>query len=148
MILPINVQIYFFLSTVVAGIAVGILFDTYRIITGSNTINQIIMAISDLLFWILCALIIFIFLLFTNNGELRIYTVIGLLAGILFYFKLASKRFIIGLREIIYFISKLFRIIFILIVYPLKKIIYFLRYLLYILKRFLKWITGKFTKEK
>jgi spore cortex biosynthesis protein YabQ len=147
MILPVNVQIYYFLSTVIAGIAVGIMFDTYRIVTGINNINRIIMAISDLLFWVLCALIIFIFFLYSNNGELRLYTFIGLLGGILFYFKLASKRFIIALRGIIYFISKLFRIVFILIVYPLKRVVYLLRYLLYLIKRLVNKVKGKAAKE-
>lgn len=147
MIVPINVQIYYFLSTVIAGIAVGIMFDAYRIITGVNNINRIVLAISDLLFWVLCAMIIFVFFLYSNNGDLRLYTFIGLLLGILFYFKLASKRFIIALRGIIYFISKLFRIVFILIVYPLKRVVYLLRYLLYLIKRLVNKVKGKAAKE-
>ena len=147
MILPVNVQIYYFLSTVIAGIAVGLMFDTYRIITGANNINRIVIAITDLLFWVLCALAVFVFFLYSNNGDLRLYTFIGLLTGILFYFKLASKRFIIALRGIIYFISKLFRIVFILIIYPLNRIFYLLRYLLYILKKLIHKVRGKITKE-
>jgi spore cortex biosynthesis protein YabQ len=147
MIVPINVQIYYFLSTVIAGIAVGIMFDAYRIITGVSNINRIVLAISDLLFWVLCAMTIFVFFLYSNNGDLRLYTFIGLLLGILFYFKLASKRFIIALRGIIYFISKLFRIVFILIIYPLKRLVYLLRYLLYLLKRLVNKVKRKAAKE-
>lgn len=131
MILPVNIQIYYFLSTVIAGIAVGIMFDTYRIIVGINSPSRILTAIADILFWIFCAMVIFIFFLNTNNGDLRYYTFIGLILGIFFYFKLASKRFIISLRGIIHFILKLFRIMAILIIYPAKYIIYLLKYLLF-----------------
>lgn len=138
MILPVNIQIYYFLSTVIAGIAVGIMFDMYRVIIGYNNSNKLIRAITDVLFWIFCALSVFVFFLYTNNGSLGYYTFFGLLIGILLYFKLASKRFIIALRGIIYIIYKLFRIIFILITYPIKYIILLLKYILYGIKKIVR----------
>jgi spore cortex biosynthesis protein YabQ len=147
MILPVNVQIYYFLSTVIAGITVGIMFDTYRIIIGFNNPGRILVAISDILFWVFCALIVFIFLFFTNNGDLRYYTFLGLLLGILLYFKLASKRFIIALRGVIYFIIKVIRITIILIIYPIKRVTYLVKYILYNIGKRASTKKGKTTKQ-
>jgi spore cortex biosynthesis protein YabQ len=147
MILPVYIQIYYFLSTVIAGIAVGIMFDVYRIIVGFNNQSRILMAITDMLFWIFCSFAIFVFFLYTNNGDLRYYIFVGLLLGILLYFKLASKRFIIALRGIIYFISKIFRLIFIIIKYPIKRFTYLIKYILYKVGRFLRTKKDKTLKE-
>lgn len=128
MILPINIQVYYFLSTLLAGLIVGIFFDIYRIIRGFNTPNKIITAISDTLFWILAGFVTFIFFLYTNNGDLGYYTFVGLIAGLLIYFILISKGFIKVLGFIVYFILKFFRIIVILIIYPIKLIRYYTGY--------------------
>jgi spore cortex biosynthesis protein YabQ len=130
MILPVNTQLFYFLSTIIAGIAVGVLFDIYRVVLIYNNPNKILLAISDVLYWVLCAFITFVFFLYANNGNLRYYTFIGIIFGLFLYFKLASKKFIIAVRSIIFFVIKGFRLAYIIIVYPLKYILYFFKYLL------------------
>lgn len=131
MVLSIQVQLYYFLSTIAAGIFVGIMFDTYRILRGFNCPNKFITAVSDLLFWIFAALVIFIFFLYTNNGDLRYYTFVGLIAGLVIYFKTISKPFAKSLQWIIYFIIKALRMLLVLLLYPIRLLRYLLNYLLY-----------------
>ena len=137
MILPVNTQLFYFLSTIIAGIAVGMLFDIYRIVLVYNNPNKILLAISDVLYWILCAFLTFLFFLYTNNGNLRYYTFIGILLGLFFYFKLASKKFIIAVRNVILILIKIFRIIYIVMIYPIKYMVYFFKYLLMKMKMLL-----------
>lgn len=131
MVLPVNIQIYYFLSTLVAGVTTGIFFDIYRVIRGFNNPNKFITALSDVLFWILAGIIIFIFFLYFNNGDMGYYTFLGILMGILIYFIALSNKFIKGLTVFIYFIFKFIRIIIISIVYPIKLVRYMLRCILY-----------------
>lgn len=131
MIIPVNLQLYYFLSTVVTGLLVGIMFDIYRITRGLNSPNKIITAISDILFWVFAAVTTFVFFLYTNNGDVRYYTFVGLIIGMFIYFKLISRNFINFLRSLVYFVLKFFRLIIIFIVYPIKIMRYYGKYGLY-----------------
>ncbi|MCX7885462.1 MAG: spore cortex biosynthesis protein YabQ [Caloramator sp.] len=131
MILPINTQIYYFVYTAIAGIIIGVMFDVYRILRGFNSPNRLITAVSDLLFWIFTAILIFIFFFFTNNGELRYYTFVGLILGIFLYFKFISSIILKTLRFLIYYFIKFFRVIIILIFYPISLISYVFKLIIY-----------------
>lgn len=143
MVLRIDTQIYYFMSTILAGIAVGVMFDIYRILRGFNCPNKFVTAISDLLFWILAAIVTFIFMLYTNNGDLRYYIFVGLFVGLFMYFKLISKKFASVLGHIIYIIIKVFRIIINLIFYPIRLTKYAINYLFFRVKKVEKIIVKK-----
>jgi spore cortex biosynthesis protein YabQ len=124
MILPVEVQLYYFLSTLIAGLGVGVMYDIYRIIRGFNSPKKFMTAISDMLFWVLVAIITFIFFLQTNKGDLGYYTFIGLSIGVLIYFKYISKALLNALRWILYYIIKIFRLILIMLIYPFRLLRY------------------------
>ena len=60
-----NIQFSIILYALLAGILTGLMFDLYRIIRGSK-IPKAIIVVEDTLFWILAAMVIFTFLLYTN----------------------------------------------------------------------------------
>lgn len=124
MILPLEVQAIFLLAAFAGGILTGLLFDTYRIIRGFNSPSKVLTGISDILFWILTGVLVFIFFLRTNYGDVRYYTILGIIFGLLFYLRFISKWFLAILRRILYYIIKLVRLIFIIITYPIKIILY------------------------
>lgn len=134
MIIPVNIQLFYFLSTIITGLIVGIMFDIYRITRGLNSPNKIMTAISDILFWIFAAVTTFVFFLYTNNGNVRYYTFVGLIIGLLIYFELISSRFINFLRAVVYFVLKFFRLVIIFIIYPIKIIRYYSKYGFYKVK--------------
>ena len=70
--LDLSVQFDIVIYSLLAGLLTGVLFDAYRIIRGSN-ISKIVIWIEDLLFWMLCAVIIFTFLLYVNYAFLGFY---------------------------------------------------------------------------
>ena len=75
MLLNTEIQFSIIMYAILAGILTGAMFDLYRIIRGSN-VNKVIIAIEDILFWILAAMIVFAFLLYTNYAFLGAYVYI------------------------------------------------------------------------
>jgi spore cortex biosynthesis protein YabQ len=147
MIMPVNVQIYYFLSTIFGGLLLGVLFDFYRITFNINKPNKLLSAISDLLFWILCTLCIFTFFLYTNDGNVRYYTFIGLFIGSVIYMKLISKSLIIVLRGITLIIMKILRVLLNLFKYPIKCIKYLIKYIQYYIKKLVNVIFSGITRR-
>lgn len=117
--LEIGVQLDIIFYTFLSGILVGILFDEYRIIRGSNTI-KIISIIEDILFWILTAIIIFIFLLYNSYAFLGMYVYVFIIISLNLYFKFISKYIIIIEKFIGKIIIKVLRVIFKHLIYPIK----------------------------
>lgn len=117
--LEIGVQLDIIFYTFLSGILVGILFDEYRIIRGSNTI-KIISIIEDILFWILTAIIIFIFLLYNSYAFLGMYVYVFMIISLNLYFKFISKYIIIVEKFIGKIIIKVLRVVFKHLIYPIK----------------------------
>ena len=82
-----DVQFSIILYAMLAGILTGAMFDLYRIIRGSN-VNKIVIAIEDILFWILAAMAVFTFLLYTNYAFLGAYVYIFMIISLTLYLSL------------------------------------------------------------
>lgn len=121
--LPIAVQFDIILYAVLAGVLTGAMFDVYRIIRGSK-VPKIIIIIEDILFWILAALVVFCFLLYTNYAFLGAYVYLFMLATLFVYLKLVSPICLKFEIRILNFFGKVSRILFKNIIYPLKIIFY------------------------
>ena len=91
MILPLQEQFNIVIFSFLAGILIGLLFDGYRLIRGIISSKMLLM-IQDTLFWILTAMIVFVFLLVFNYGFLSLYVYVIITFGLLFYLALFSKR--------------------------------------------------------
>ncbi|MGL5821945.1 MAG: spore cortex biosynthesis protein YabQ [Sarcina sp.] len=103
MILPLEIQFNILIVSIIAGIFIGVLFDLYRVIRGINHSN-ILVAIQDILFWILSGLIVFIFILVFNFGFLTTYVYLLISVGLILYFSVLSKK----IFRIENFIGKIF----------------------------------------
>ena len=121
--LSLDVQIDMVVYSIFSGILAGILFDLYNIIRGFK-IPKIIVIIEDILFWILTAVIIFTFLLYTNYAFLGPYVYIFMILTLIIYLKFISPTVFQIEKYIISKIGKFIRILFKNIVYPIKIIYY------------------------
>ena len=83
--LDLSVQFDIVIYSLLAGLLTGVLFDAYRIIRGSN-ISKIVIWIEDLLFWMLCAVIIFTFLLYVNYAFLGFYVYLFIFLSLILYY--------------------------------------------------------------
>lgn len=123
MVISIDMQVKIVLFSFLGGLLTGVLFDLYRVLRGFNTI-KIIIIIEDILFWILCSIVVFIFLLYTNYAFITPYVYLCLSLGILFYIRVISKVFLKVQYSMIKYISKTFRVLFKHIMYPFRILFY------------------------
>lgn len=101
----------------VCGLGLGVVFDLYRVVSDELRLPRWIIAIMDILYWILAAIAVFRVLYFSNQGDLRVFVFIGLFIGIGVYFLLFSSfvqkttiLLIKVLKKMIWFVLRLFHI--------------------------------------
>lgn len=114
-----NIQFSIILYALLAGILTGLMFDLYRIIRGSK-VPKVVIVIEDTLFWVLAAMVIFAFLLYTNFAFLGPYVYIFMLISLAIYMKFISNKCINFELYVVNAVGKVFRIIFKNISYPFK----------------------------
>jgi spore cortex biosynthesis protein YabQ len=126
-------QVQLFILIVLAGMAMGILFDFYRVVRGIFRLKLIMTSFLDLLYWLVAVFVVFGVLLAGNWGEVRLYVFIALLTGAYLYYRYFSRysmhlmihiirKFIVALnylRLVLLGIIKPFRYIAALIIKPL-----------------------------
>lgn len=121
-------QLYTLFIFTISGIIIGLFFDIFRIFRRSFKTSDLVTYLQDTIFWI-CTGIFILFILFEfNNGQIRSYTIIGLVVGIIVYMFTISKYFIkINVKIITFFKNVISKILFI-VLFPV-------RFLLKILKK-------------
>ena len=78
-------QLFCLIVFIFTGIAIGILFDIFRILRKSFKTVDFITYLQDILFWVLAGCIM-LFSIFTfNDGEIRSYVWIGIILGVIIY---------------------------------------------------------------
>ena len=83
--MDIRAEVYAFLTMVYCGVIMGILFDIYREKKRHFRKIPIIDPIEDILFWIVQAGVLFLFLYWSNYGEIRMFSILGVIAGAIVY---------------------------------------------------------------
>lgn len=115
-------QLYLLFIFIISGIVIGIFFDIFRILRKSFKTSDLITYIEDALFWIITAIFLLVIIFIFQDGQIRNYTVLGLIIGFVVYILTISKYFIkinvflINLLKNL--INKIIKILF----YPLKLI--------------------------
>ena len=118
-----DIQFNIILYALLAGILTGLMFDLYRIIRGSK-VPKFIVVIEDILFWVLSAMIVFAFLLYTNYAFLGAYVYVFMIISLALYMKFISNSCLKLELKIVSVVGKIFRVIFKNVIYPFKIIIY------------------------
>lgn len=124
--LQLYVQVNIILYGFLAGLLTGILFDLYRTIRGCK-VHKAIIFLEDILFWILSALIVFVFLLYMNYAFLGAYVYLCISISTLIYYKYISLYFIRLEKGISKVIKLVIRIVIKNILYPFKIVISIIR---------------------
>ncbi|MBQ5695925.1 MAG: spore cortex biosynthesis protein YabQ [Clostridium sp.] len=118
-----DIQFNIIIYALLAGILTGLMFDLYRIIRGSK-VPKFIVVIEDILFWVLSAMIVFAFLLYTNYAFLGAYVYVFMIISLALYMKFISNSCLKLELKIVSVLGKIFRVIFKNVIYPFKIIIY------------------------
>lgn len=83
-------QISFFLVSAVVGVALSLFFDVFRVINIILKFSTKRIFFEDVTYFVLCAVMTFMYLLVVAQGEIRFYIIVGETIGWLIY------RFTIG----------------------------------------------------
>ncbi len=109
-----------FLLALGMGFILGILYDIIRIIRISISRGKAGVVICDIFFCALACFCTFLFCLTVNEGEIRLYLVLGEVAGFFtYYFSLGAVIFSCS-EKIIDFVKKIIRLVFGVILFPFR----------------------------
>jgi spore cortex biosynthesis protein YabQ len=73
-----------------SGLALGTLFDVFRVFSGKLRLSRFILPLIDFLYWIVATILVFWLLMYSNEGQVRVFVFLGIGIGICFYFALLS----------------------------------------------------------
>lgn len=138
MILSLNAQASLFLLMVAAGGCIGLLYDVLRIFRKMIPHRGILMQFEDGLYWVVVIFLMFLVLLQKNNGEIRVFVLVGAFLGMILYYLLLSPL-VNGISDRVVWVIKYvitlfltivltpFRLIYMIIRRPVKKAHHFVR---------------------
>ena len=124
MIISLINQVKLIIFGLLSGIITGVFFDIYRLIRGFENPNKFLTIIQDLLFWTLTSIVVFIFLMYTNEGYINFYVYVCLIIGVYLYLKVLSRVFIKVQYKLLKFNGKAFRVVMNGILYPADLLLY------------------------
>lgn len=86
-----RLQFFTFLNMIIVGMIIGVFFDLYQVLRGKSNPKRLVTDLFDILFSLLAVIIIFSALLYSNNGQVRVYVFGGVIVGLIIYYWLISK---------------------------------------------------------
>ena len=120
MILSMAGQAWMFLSTVMVGGAIGLLYDVFRIFRKTARHTGLAVTLEDLFFWVAATGLTFYYMLHRHYGEMRVIYLIGVTIGILLYFATISRLVLTVFVAVINYIKRVIATAIRIILMPLK----------------------------
>lgn len=101
-------QAQVFVIFILVGSIIGIFFDCFRILRKVTKTSDLMTALEDGIFWILTGLFLIYMIFVFNNGEIRLFLILGAFVGLILYFMTISKFFVKLSIKIIQFVNQYF----------------------------------------
>ncbi len=131
----------FSLHCISVGVLITFVYDLLRVCRNCIRHSRILISVEDFLFWVVCAIFIFLVLYCENDGILRWYCIAGAVVGMELYRKLFSPY-------IVHFMSTILGKAIHLVTWILKKLAFPFRMLLVGIRRFTMKVCHFFTKKE
>ncbi|KUG05208.1 spore cortex biosynthesis protein [hydrocarbon metagenome] len=93
-------QLEAFFFTMILGLFSGVILHYYQLLIRNARVTRIYVYILDMIFWVLMVMVVFMGMLYINQGEMRSYVLIALILGAVTYFKILSARWEQGLLKL------------------------------------------------
>ena len=123
MILSVSNQVIAFLWTTVCGMAVAFVYDLFRIIRKAVKTGNMVTYVQDLLYWLITAIIMFMTIYYSNDGELRGFLFLGAFIGVILYGLLFSRIIMSSSLFIIGIVVRIVKLILFVVSYPIRMMI-------------------------
>ena len=107
MILSVSNQTILFLSAVAAGFGIGALYDVFRVFRKILPHPGLFVQFEDIVFWTIATLGVFYLMLDKSFGEIRAFSIFGIIIGVVLYFSTVSVIVMKAATAIIHFVKKI-----------------------------------------
>ncbi|MBQ9142083.1 MAG: spore cortex biosynthesis protein YabQ [Lachnospiraceae bacterium] len=94
-------DVIFLLQAFSVGVLITFAYDGLRILRRVVTHRQFMVSLEDFLFWVFCAVAVFLWMYRVSNGSLRWFAVAGALTGMLLYKKLFSELLVTYIAKLL-----------------------------------------------
>ncbi|MDR1001605.1 MAG: spore cortex biosynthesis protein YabQ [Clostridiales bacterium] len=121
-------QLVFFAQVLMVGAAAGLIYDFFRILRRTFRHVDALTQAEDVVYWLLATVFIFYFILHSNNGEIRLYAVVGVFGGMGLYFFTLSRLLMAVSGVVIDFLKRVILTVVGIILIPIKLLIKALSY--------------------
>lgn len=101
MLEAINLELSFFLVSILYGAGILFFYDMLRILRRVIRQNWFFVSIEDLLFWMFAGVFLFRMIYEKNNGIIRGFAIIGLGFGMIVYYNIISQKLVVFVSKII-----------------------------------------------
>lgn len=126
----ISAQTMVFGYAVLFGMILGMVYDVFRITRIAFKHSTVVIAVQDIFYLLVCAVVTFFYMLTVTQGQIRIFIFIGELIGWVFYYFTIGELVIGVSSAIIKFIKRLLAFLYKLFILPIFRLIHwFLRLL-------------------
>lgn len=102
----ITIELQFFLVSILWGAILLLVYDGFRILRRLVKHNGFVIAVEDLVFWVVSSVFIFAMMYHQNNGIIRGFSVMGMAIGMILYHYILSELVVAIITK---FIHTLFR---------------------------------------
>lgn len=120
MILSISFQFEIFLTAIFIGLFLGVCYDFLKILRGYFVHNNFWVSVEDIVYWVFMSVVIFLIVLYQNDGEIRAFFIISMFLGMIIYRLIISNRFIKLLNLGIDTVLKIFKATIKVLLLPIK----------------------------
>lgn len=111
-------EAYVFLCSALAGVIIAMLRDVFYMLRKKCGHNCLLTDISDIVFWMAAAVIMFVVIFFANSGKIRWYEFMGVILGSVIYSFTLSRVFLTVLEFIYAIFLKIFKFFFKILLTP------------------------------
>ena len=87
------IELQVFLQSIFWGCLLLIIYDVLKILRSIIKHNKLIVIIQDIIFWVLCSVFVFSMMYKKNDGTIRAFIIMGMIAGMSLYNFFISEGF-------------------------------------------------------
>lgn len=129
----INLEIKFFLVSILSGVVLLIIYDVLRIFRKVVEHGVVWISLEDIVYWVICSVLIFRMMYKMNDGVIRGFSLLGILLGMILYKVSISDYIVKGISFVLIKIKNLIEKIIGFLLKPFKfvlnKIMQFLKFI-------------------
>lgn len=113
-------ELFVLLATFVGGVAIGFIFDLFRIYRQNFSFGSSLVWLQDIVMWMIVFVVVCATIFVSNSGKIRWYEFLGFFCGTAVYMALLSRWVRAGTGILIGFLKKIFSVAFHWLSFPFR----------------------------